>query len=280
MKKVFSIKEVVSKEIRNSKNIMESMLKNSWKDIVGDMLAKKSAPYFIKNSTLYVSVENSIWTQQMQFLKNDIIEKINNFLNGAYISEISFKNSEIKRFNYVEKEVKDSNKIDISNIKLTQSEESELKSIAFEIEDEEIRDKFYKILIGNKKREIYLMKEGYKRCERCLTLFNGEGNVCYSCLSDEKNKREIETIQYIVKNPGTNYMKIKDKIVKLSRDEFIELKKRAKDRVYREVMIFMREKKFKEAREKVKNYFMIELETDNMSVIEQKADYFIENMKI
>jgi hypothetical protein len=279
MKKIVSIKEVVSKEIRNSKNIMESMIKNSWNKIVGETLSKKSAPYFIKNSTLYVSVENSAWTQQMQFLKNDIIEKTNNFLNGAYISEILFKNSEIKRFSYVENKIENKNEIDTSEIKLTKLEESELNTISKEIENEEIREKFYKILVENKKREIFLMKDGYKRCERCLILFNGDGNVCYSCLSEEKQKREKETVQYIIRNPGTNFMKTKEKINRLLRDEFIELKKRAKDFVYREVMIYMREKKYKEAREKIKTYFMIELETENMDVIEQKADYFIENMK-
>ena len=45
-------------------------------------------------------------------------------------------------------------------------------------------------------------------------------------------------------------------------------------------MIYLREKKLKEARERVKTYFMIELETDNMSIIEKKADYFMENMNI
>ncbi len=278
MKKAVSIKDVVSNEVKNSKNIMESILKSNWQDIVGNALAKKSAPYFVKNRILYVSVENSIWTQQMQFLKNDIIEKINSFLNGAYISDLVFKNSEIKRYNYVEKEVKDKNEIDTSEINLTQSEEAELKSIAFEISNDEIREKFYKILVENKKREIFLMKDGYKRCERCLTLFDGEGSVCFTCLSDERQRRERETINYIIKTPGINYMKAKDKISKLSKDEYIELKKRAKDMVYREVMIYLREKKLKEARERVKTYFMIELETDNMSIIEKKADYFMENM--
>ena len=278
MKKAVSIKEVVSNEVKNSKNIMESIVKSNWPDIVGNVLAKKSAPYFIKNRILYVSVENSIWTQQMQFLKNDIIEKINSFLNGAYISDLVFKNSEIKRYNYVEKDVKDKNEIDTTEINLTQSEEAELKSIAFEISDDEIREKFYKILVENKKREIFLMKDGYKRCEKCLTLFDGEGNVCFTCLSDERQKRERETINYIIKTPGINYMKAKEKIAKLSKDEYIELKKRAKDMVYREVMIYLREKKLKEARERVKTYFMIELETDNMSIIEKKAEYFIENM--
>lgn len=278
MKKAVSIKEVVSNEVKNSKNIMESIVKSNWPDIVGNVLAKKSAPYFIKNRILYVSVENSIWTQQMQFLKNDIIEKINSFLNGAYISDLVFKNSEIKRYNYVEKDVKDKNEIDTTEINLTQSEEAELKSIAFEISDDEIREKFYKILVENKKREIFLMKDGYKRCEKCLTLFDGEGNVCFTCLSDERQKRERETINYIIKTPGINYMKAKEKISKLSKDEYIELKKRAKDMVYREVMIYLREKKLKEARERVKIYFMIELETDNMSIIEKKAEYFMENM--
>lgn len=280
MKKVVSIKEVVSKEIKNSKNIMESMLKNNWNNIVGQTLSKKSIPYFIKNGTLYVSVENSAWTQQMQFLKQDIIEKTNNFLNGAYINDILFKNSEIKRVNYVEKEVKNTNEINTSEIKLTKSEESELKEIAYEIKDEEIREKFYKTLVENKKREIFLMKEGYKRCEKCLTLFKGEGNICYNCLSEEKQKKEKEIVRYIIKNPGINFMKIKEKINKISKDEFIELKKRAKDFVYREVIIYMKEKKYKEAREKVINYFMIELETENMGVIQQKADYFMENMKM
>ena len=52
MKKAVSIKEVVSNEVKNSKNIMESIVKSNWPDIVGNVLAKKSAPYFIKNRIL------------------------------------------------------------------------------------------------------------------------------------------------------------------------------------------------------------------------------------
>ena len=278
MKKAVSIKEVVSNEVKNSKNMMETVLKSNWSEIVGKALSGKSMPYFIKDRTLYISVENSAWTQQMQFLKNDIINKINQFLNGAYISELIFKNSEIKRYNYNIKESEDKNKIDTNQIKLMQSEESELKSIAYEIENEEIREKFYKILVENKKREIYLMKEGYIRCERCLSLFHGEGNVCFTCLSEEKQQMEKDIVNYIIRNPAINFMKIKEKFSKITKDEYIEIKKKTKDRVYREVMIYIKEKKFKEAREKVKKFYMIELESENMSIIDKKAEYFIENM--
>lgn len=278
MKKAVSIKEVVSNEVKNSKNMMETVLKSNWSEIVGKALSGKSMPYFIKDRTLYISVENSAWTQQMQFLKNDIINKINQFLNGAYISELIFKNSEIKRYNYNIKESEDKNKIDTNQIKLMQSEESELKSIAYEIENEEIREKFYKILVENKKREIYLMKEGYIRCERCLSLFHGEGNVCFTCLNEEKQQMEKDIVNYIIKNPAINFMKIKEKFSKITKDEYIEIKKKTKDRVYREVMIYIKEKKFKEAREKVKKFYMIELESENMSIIDKKAEYFIENM--
>ncbi|MDO8785420.1 MAG: DUF721 domain-containing protein, partial [Syntrophales bacterium] len=49
----------------------------------------------LKGTTLFVKVSSSVWMQQLHFLKEEIIEKINQALGGTTIKNIFFSIGEI-----------------------------------------------------------------------------------------------------------------------------------------------------------------------------------------
>ena len=51
------------------------LLKKTWSQVVGPMIAGQTKPERIVNGTLYVKVSTSIWMHQLQFLKEDILKK-------------------------------------------------------------------------------------------------------------------------------------------------------------------------------------------------------------
>jgi len=51
------------------------LLKKAWNEAVGSMIARQTKPERLVNGTLYVKVSTSIWMHQLQFLKEDILEK-------------------------------------------------------------------------------------------------------------------------------------------------------------------------------------------------------------
>lgn len=66
----------------------------TWKQTVGDNIARNSRPEGIRAGVLFVGVSNSVWMQELSFLKKKIIEKINENLSGNRIKDIRFKISD------------------------------------------------------------------------------------------------------------------------------------------------------------------------------------------
>jgi len=62
-----------------------------WEDAVGEPIAENTRPAAFKGKILIVYVSSSAWMQQLQFLKKDMITKINNVLGEELIEEIKFR---------------------------------------------------------------------------------------------------------------------------------------------------------------------------------------------
>jgi hypothetical protein len=62
-----------------------------WDQAVGERIAENTAPESIRRGILFVNVANSVWMQQLHFLKDEILAKINNALDSPRIKEIRFK---------------------------------------------------------------------------------------------------------------------------------------------------------------------------------------------
>ena len=62
-----------------------------WNSVVGDVVAENTRPAAFKGRLLLVHVVSSTWMYQLQFLKTDILRKINDALGKDMIGEIKFK---------------------------------------------------------------------------------------------------------------------------------------------------------------------------------------------
>lgn len=64
---------------------------DSWRRSVGAVVGANTRPAAVRGKTLIVHVSNSVWMQELQFLKKDIIKKINSDLKKDFVEEIKFK---------------------------------------------------------------------------------------------------------------------------------------------------------------------------------------------
>ena len=62
-----------------------------WDAAVGEIIAKNARPAAFKGKLLVVHVNSSTWIHQLQFLKNDMIAKLNAALGKPLIEELKFK---------------------------------------------------------------------------------------------------------------------------------------------------------------------------------------------
>src|SRR5712692_9744759 len=61
-----------------------------WNEAVGDMIARNAQPEKIRQGTLFVKVSSPVWMQQLQYLKETIVEKINRELGKEVVKNIFF----------------------------------------------------------------------------------------------------------------------------------------------------------------------------------------------
>lgn len=86
-----SLLDNVVSAIRHDADVEMLQIWNLWDSAVGEEIAKNARPAAFKGNMLIVNVTSSPWMQQLQFLKKDIMNKINDAAETDLISEIKFK---------------------------------------------------------------------------------------------------------------------------------------------------------------------------------------------
>ncbi len=62
-----------------------------WQKTVGAPIADNALPYAMKGSLLLVHVSSSAWMHQLQFLKAELLERLNNELEAGRVTDVKFK---------------------------------------------------------------------------------------------------------------------------------------------------------------------------------------------
>ena len=63
----------------------------AWKETVDEAVAENSKPAAMKGKVLIINVSSSIWMHELYFLKNDLVQKINQSLGEKLVEELKFK---------------------------------------------------------------------------------------------------------------------------------------------------------------------------------------------
>ena len=67
-----------------------------WDEVVGETIAQNARPAAFKGKLLIVNVSSSTWIHQLQFLKNEMIAKLNAALGKPLIEELKFQIGPLK----------------------------------------------------------------------------------------------------------------------------------------------------------------------------------------
>jgi len=66
-----------------------------WARVVGENIAAQAQPEAFKGGLLIVKVAGSVWAQQLQFQKNELMHKLNAALEDELVRDIRFKTGSI-----------------------------------------------------------------------------------------------------------------------------------------------------------------------------------------
>jgi hypothetical protein len=88
------LKDVMASILKDTNlpfNPQDARLWEIWDDVVGDPIAKNARPAWIKDRRLRVEVTNPIWLQELEFIKENIRERLNGRLGREAVERIEFK---------------------------------------------------------------------------------------------------------------------------------------------------------------------------------------------
>ncbi|MCJ7576816.1 MAG: DUF721 domain-containing protein [candidate division Zixibacteria bacterium] len=89
------IGKILTKNLRNlgiDRRLKEENIVLNWSRLVGERIASKANPLRVRDSILFVSVENASWRNELFFMKRKIIEELNRSVKGNVIRDIVFTN--------------------------------------------------------------------------------------------------------------------------------------------------------------------------------------------
>lgn len=68
-----------------------------WNSVVGDGIARHAQPQQIRAMVLWVTVSSSAWMQQLEFMKRQIVDRLNERIGEQVINDIRFRIGEVGR---------------------------------------------------------------------------------------------------------------------------------------------------------------------------------------
>ncbi len=86
-----SVLKDIAHDLKFEDRMEQILLYRLWQDAVGEGVARNASPALVRGGVLHVNVTSSVWVQQLHFLRDMLLEKINAGLSGTKIHDIRFK---------------------------------------------------------------------------------------------------------------------------------------------------------------------------------------------
>ena len=288
-------------------------LRKNWELIAGDIIAEKSEPKNLYMRELTVYVHDPVIHHSIVLYSSIIMKKINEFFQGNVVEKVEVRkiNKNLRKnvLDFSQKEK--SEKISEINEKtgkkvLFQEEEQEL---SFE-EREKIRENIEKIdkkyenfairlkeiAENNRKKEKYLLKNGFIKCSECGKIFYpGENEkICFNCY-DRKESRKIDGMARLLTEMPLIGERDAVRMTETDAYTYYKVRDMLAQRVYRDLLYFCIEKNLQikgneewseEIRKEtivdfeiyVKNYIDFKIGTDNMEIFSKEREKVIRKL--
>ena len=288
-------------------------LRKNWELIAGDIIAEKSEPRNLYMRELTVYVYDPVIHHSIVSYSSIIMKKINEFFQGNVVEKV-----EVRKINKnLRKNVLDFSQKEKSE-KISEINEKTGKKILFQEEEQELSfeerekireniekiDKKYgnfairlkEIAENNRKKEKYLLKNGFIECSECGKIFYpGENEkICFNCY-DRKESRKIDGMARLLTEMPLIGERDAVRMTETDAYTYYKVRDMLAQRVYRDLLYFCIEKNLQikgneewseEIRKEtivdfeiyVKNYIDFKIGTDNMEIFSKEREKVIRKL--
>lgn len=288
-------------------------LRKNWELIAGDIIAEKSEPKNLYMRELTVYVHDPVIHHSIVSYSSIIMKKINEFFQRNVVEKV-----EVRKINKnLRKNVLDFSQKEKSE-KISEINEKTRKKVLFQEEEQELSfeerekireniekiDKKYEnfairlkeIAENNRKKEKYLLKNGFIKCSECGKIFYpGENEkICFNCY-DRKESRKIDRMARLLTEMPLIGERDAVRMTETDAYTYYKVRDMLAQRIYRDLLYFCIEKNLQikgneewseEIRKEtivdfeiyVKNYIDFKIGTDNMEIFSKEREKVIRKL--
>ena len=288
-------------------------LRKNWELIAGDIIAEKSEPRNLYMRELTIYVHDPVIHHSIVSYSSIIMKKINEFFQGNVVEKV-----EVRKINKnLRKNVLDFSQKEKSE-KISEINEKTGKKILFQQEEQELSfeerekireniekiDKKYEnfairlkeIAENNRKKEKYLLKNGFIKCSECGKIFypGEKEKICFNCY-DRKESRKIDGMARLLTEMPLIGERDAVRMTETDAYTYYKVRDMLAQRVYRDLLYFCIEKNLQikgneewseEIRKEtivdfeiyVKNYIDFKIGTDNMEIFSKEREKVIRKL--
>lgn len=269
---IHNVKDIVNDAMKSSRLLKQGLIKGNWEKIVGRDMGRKTYVGSIKERNLYVYTENPVLLHQLTFVKEDFLNKVNDFLGIPYVKNIYFKVKK-REISDIFNEETEEDEFNPNDIKLSKDYEEFIEEETEVIEDEFIKNRIKKLMELSKKKEKYLLQEGNKKCRNCGIIYNGSEEFCINCYNELRKEKIGKIFEEIKKNPYVEIKELKKFLPDLRESELDDIKAKIKEKV--KILMYKEINKDNEKtfRYYARIYFILETGSKDKYEIEKLINY-------
>jgi len=162
-RKPFLVGEILENFLTKSglnRRFREQRILDTWSQAVGEGIAEQTRPIRIQNGILQIRVSNSVWMQQLQYMKGMLLNKLKD--HGAEdLEDLRFFMGEVKDDQEKDRGKKPDDEERKEWENLTETEKDSIKREVMNLSDPEMRKVFESVFA----RGLTLRKSGRKKNE-------------------------------------------------------------------------------------------------------------------
>jgi hypothetical protein len=135
-----SVLSGLAKRLGLQVHLFELHLQQQWRDIIGEPVGSHTWPTQVRFKKLYLLARNSVWTQQLVFLKPELLAKLNEWAGSEMLTDIAFRVGEIPQLTVVRSAPLP------QRVLVTDAAVTEAQAHAAAVQDPELRDRLASVL--------------------------------------------------------------------------------------------------------------------------------------
>lgn len=148
------------------------LAKVHWEGVVGPQVARVTQVEAARNGILFVRVEAGPWFQEMMWLKDDILRRLNAKLGGQVLTEVRFNAGILDKPEDKPETARPAAPTDaeLGRVTLSKAAVAQIETTLREITDEALRGRIRGIMLRAAQTEEWKRRQGWPVCGRCGAL--------------------------------------------------------------------------------------------------------------